>query len=783
MNKIKKLLEISGIINIILSLLLIPHLAVWGVILLVAGILLLSYSFLSIEELQNKKIALLIMAIIMFIFNFIVGILIIVILDAIARESKTINNNSPPTTEIVTAETKRIDLLLKVGLGMVITSGILFATTSWDVISDLVKVIILIVMGIIFLGLSKFSEVKLKIRRTTIGYYILGLAFLLFSWIGVGYFGIFSTWFSYGGEGSHLVYFITLILTSFILYIISNKFSKKEYAYIAFMNLYLSIYHLFTFIGLTIIQVVTILTTISIFINIFSKSKNKPILTDMNKIASYIYWILIVSNCGKENFIITLIASILNIINQLYLSLKNKDDTYNIFTIIVIYFLILASVINININLDKFLIFLGTISILSVLLRISKPTQQKTLLNTNQLAYIFTSIITVIILSTYDCGIKLLLAIIIQLLTNIINSINWYKNNYHEISYYTQPLSLAVFSFGISAIIDANVFTFTLTNFLSVVCLIFGLMHFFIREEKLKHEYFISFIVVAVLTYLINFIAKDIFTAVGIVISSIYVYFSNNKLDSSKNFKLLAYLFILLNIHTTIYIINILSLPSIYNSLVVLLTYGILLLTLNDSKLKTATYIVLLIPIYNMLNSAFTDEIIRQILFNILQIYILFLIVKLFIKNKEAMDIVTSIGLIAIIAEVIFIKDLLMLLYIGILAIIIIIMSFNKTEYKTIFYTGIGITIGNIIIQLWNYWEQIPFWLYLLLAGIFLIVIVTYKEINKKEFHDAKEVNKNEINYESQNIQKNHSEIVYCPQCGTKTRGGNFCPGCGKKNN
>ena len=45
---------------------------------------------------------------------------------------------------------------------MILVSGILFATTTWEIISNLIKVIALVGMGIVFIGLSKFSEVKLK---------------------------------------------------------------------------------------------------------------------------------------------------------------------------------------------------------------------------------------------------------------------------------------------------------------------------------------------------------------------------------------------------------------------------------------------------------------------------------------------------------------------------------------------------------------------------------------------------------------------------------------------
>ena len=79
---------------------------------------------------------------------------------------KTDNKNAPPEDEI-SSETKRIDILLKIGLAMILISGILFATSSWETIPDIVKVLGILLIGGIFLGLSKFSEEKLNIKKTT----------------------------------------------------------------------------------------------------------------------------------------------------------------------------------------------------------------------------------------------------------------------------------------------------------------------------------------------------------------------------------------------------------------------------------------------------------------------------------------------------------------------------------------------------------------------------------------------------------------------------------------
>ena len=59
--------------------------------------------------------------------------------------------------------------------------------------------------------------------------------------------------------------------------------------------------------------------------------------------------------------------------------------------------------------------------------------------------------------------------------------------------------------------------------------------------------------------------------------------------------------------------------------------------------------------------------------------------------------------------------------------------GYYKNEFKAFFKGGIIITVVNIIYQLRNLWEQIPFWLYLLVGGLALIGFVTYKEMNNKK--------------------------------------------------
>jgi hypothetical protein len=56
-------------------------------------------------------------------------------------------------------------------------------------------------------------------------------------------------------------------------------------------------------------------------------------------------------------------------------------------------------------------------------------------------------------------------------------------------------------------------------------------------------------------------------------------------------------------------------------------------------------------------------------------------------------------------------------------------MQYHKKQY---FAIGSGALILNGIIQTWEFWESLPWWAYLLIAGLILIGIASYNEIKKR---------------------------------------------------
>ena len=111
-------------------------------------------------------------------------------------------------------EQKKLDLLLKLGVGMVIVSGLIFSTSTWNYISDVLKMIILMLIGFAFIGLSLFSEKKIKIEKTTKMYWLVGISFIFFSYFSIGYFGILGNQFTFEGTDRNLFIGTLLIVSS-----------------------------------------------------------------------------------------------------------------------------------------------------------------------------------------------------------------------------------------------------------------------------------------------------------------------------------------------------------------------------------------------------------------------------------------------------------------------------------------------------------------------------------------------------------------------------------------
>ena len=769
MTTANKHIKVASILYLISSLLVVPFVPMLGSVLLILGIILLADSLLVSEELKKNKVSLIIISVISFLLNIPAAIFIILAigeLDTIQLE----RSNAPPAT----SESKKIDLLLKLGLVMILISGILFATTTWEIISNLVKVIALVGMGAAFLGLSKFSEVKLRIPSTTKAYYILGLSFFLLTWVGVGYFGVISPWFSYTGEGKNLVYFITLILLGGFLYLVNYKFKEKEYLYMGHMSIYISFYHLLSLTGLGLLEI---------------------------------------------SIILSLISFIINLINLVYLGLTSKSNLNQVLSVIVNYSLLIIGTLKLNIVSDNAILLFTVISVFSLLMKYQKINQSKWLVSTSQIIYNIISTMLLIILANYS-EVKAFIIATIYLIINVINSLDLYKNN-EQIDMRYQPVVIFSFYLALTALFNEKVVYVGEMLAFSFTTFTYAIIYHLTSKQSFKNYYFVVLLVTLGITYLFNLIYGEIVVSLTTLLLMIYVYFTRKK--DEKIPRILIYIAILLAVLSTTANLAYYEVSWTIINVIQLVIFIALTILIKEETFKKINYISIVIPLYSLVHVINIADNVQMVLSNFFWLYVLFLVIKFFISNKEAKDIVATIGLSVIIASIIFVTDILVGLYIGLLSIILIFTTFNSEHLKKLFYCNIVITILNIVVQLWEFWTQIPFYLYLLLVGIALIAFVTYKELHKKD-NPQIPVKQNNINnqvnqiqqpvfeqpvqnqqtqYQQNNKVEEEEEVEqleepqemeqqakqqtytptlagFCPACGRKNEGGKFCRSCGR---
>lgn len=775
-------IRIASIIYLFIAILVVPFVPPLGALLLIPGSILLANSFLSLEELKKNKVSLIIIDIISFLINIPAAVLITLSLDELST-IKLEKTNAPPSTE-----SKRIDLLLKLGLLMILVSGILFATTTWEIISNLIKVIALVGMGTIFIGLSKFSETKLKIASTTKAYFILGLSFFLLTWVGVGYFGVISPWFSYTGAGKNLVYFITFILLAIFLYLINNKFKEKEYLYMGHISIYLSVYHALASLGLDLLSSTLILSVISLVLNIIPNNKLLSTVKDINYPVSYLFTAVILTQNFDANKYIVLITCLINIVNVLILALTRKNKLKHILSMIISYTLLIIGTLKASQELDSIIVLFAALSMFSLLIKYQKFEQSKSLISSNQILY--NLITTILIMASSHDEIRTLIISTIYMLIGFINSIDLYKTN-DKVDFRYQPITILLFTTSLLFLISERLVDVGELLSFSLATFIFAIIYHFSRKQDTKKYYFIILIISVILSFLFNFTYNEIVPAIINLLLTLYLFFTRNKEENSL--RIVLYISTLINIYFVTQVLACYEISLVITNIICLSIFGLLSLFVAEDKFKTINYISIVIPLYSLVYTIDMSDNLKLLLTNIFWLYILFLFIKFIIKNKSARDWIGTIGLSLIVLSIIFQADILIGIYIGILSIAIIFITFNEEHYKKLFYTGVIITIINIVVQLWEFWTQIPFYLYLLLVGIAIVAFVTYKELHKKEepkkIIEEKEPMQNTYSQEEkfkivdsidEDEPKQRTTVVqFCPNCGTKNNGGKFCSNCG----
>ena len=185
---------------------------------------------------------------------------------------------------------------------------------------------------------------------------------------------------------------------------------------------------------------------------------------------------------------------------------------------------------------------------------------------------------------------------------------------------------------------------------------------------------------------------------------------------------------------STLIYTNILNTTQLINSALLLLIYTLLTITTTkETSINKINYLSIILPLTVMTKDINIGYELETILSTTIGMYIILLINIFLLKKTKEKNIFSTITTSLLLLQIISIESWQIGLYIGIIALILIIIGFINKEYKALLIEGIIITIINILYQFQYILKELPLWLYTLIAGLIIIGLVTYKIIDNEK--------------------------------------------------
>ena len=154
----------------------------------------------------------------------------------ISRDIKLVNKRKVVTKSEEQIKQERIKfnstLSLCLGAVFIMISGLVFATTTWKILPNFIKLISLAIFAVLFYVASFVAYKKLDIIRTAKTFYVLGSIYVFVFVLAAGYFRLLGEYLSIRGSGRFLLFFIGMFFTEISLIYGLKLFREKWYGYI-----------------------------------------------------------------------------------------------------------------------------------------------------------------------------------------------------------------------------------------------------------------------------------------------------------------------------------------------------------------------------------------------------------------------------------------------------------------------------------------------------------------------------------------------------------------------
>ena len=187
------------------------------------------------------------------------------------------NQNGSIKKEKEKEKTCGFQLMLSIGVFLIILASIIFATSTWKLYSNFIKVLILGGETLLFFVLGILLKYVFKVKKTGNALTLISTILLPTTFLCAGYFNLFGNLFSLTGKYSTLFLSVTFLMEALVTFIRKNIIKSNKYLFSLicfFAGIFLLIYGIIKNACLTFVITSFILMLINIFKNnIFNNLK------------------------------------------------------------------------------------------------------------------------------------------------------------------------------------------------------------------------------------------------------------------------------------------------------------------------------------------------------------------------------------------------------------------------------------------------------------------------------------------------------------------------------
>ena len=432
-------------------------------------------------------------------------------------------------------------LMLSIGVFLIILASIIFATSTWKLYSNFIKVLILGGETLLFFVLGILLKYVFKVKKTGNALTLISTILLPTTFLCAGYFNLFGNLFSLTGKYSTLFLSVTFLMEALVTLIRKNIIKSNKYLFSLicfFAGIFLLIYGIIKNVCLTFVITSFILMLINIFKNkIFNNLKEFNIFNILVSIIfTFAYFYFSFDQLFSNNLLLEklyLVFFIISLSLNFIISRPKDNEALNIFsvlyeTMLVIWFVMFSK----NLLTSSFaFVISGLISY--IVYYISNNNYVKT--TSVIVSYIQGFLGIFIICFVKECVIMAPIISFIYIVLTFIGSLN--KDKLKIINIIFEPIYLIMLAIGIliQPFIIKNIKAIDVIMVINA-CLIIATIVSTIRKNKVKNCYLIILIIGLFIQSLCSYFSSVMYFVTAFIIYLLLIIYSlMSKDEFSKN--------------------------------------------------------------------------------------------------------------------------------------------------------------------------------------------------------------------------------------------------------